>query len=324
VQSIEMVADRLRRLIPEARIAVAHGQMPEDQLERVTSEFLRGKSDVLVCTTIIESGLDMPNVNTLIVNRADKFGLTQLYQLRGRVGRGATLAYAYFLFDKGKRLTPVAEKRLRTIHEATELGAGFNIAMRDLEIRGAGTLLGVRQSGHIGAVGFNLYSQMLATAVENLKAQKAGLPAAPPEQKLPPPGIDLPLPALIPGDYVSDVMTRLSLYQRLADMTDERETGAFAQELTDRFGPPPLEVNNLLYIVRVKALGARAGIESISAENDEIVLRLFEGMRFDQGKLAPFLRPGITVGSGQLRMAMTQPGKGWQKVLEEILTAAKM
>jgi len=324
VQSIEMVADRLRRLIPEARIAVAHGQMPEDQLERVTSEFLRGKSDVLVCTTIIESGLDMPNVNTLIVNRADKFGLTQLYQLRGRVGRGATLAYAYFLFDKGKRLTPVAEKRLRTIHEATELGAGFNIAMRDLEIRGAGTLLGVRQSGHIGAVGFNLYSQMLATAVENLKAQKAGLPAAPPEQKLPPPGIDLPLPALIPVDYVSDVMTRLSLYQRLADMTDERETGAFAQELTDRFGPPPLEVNNLLYIVRVKALGARAGIESISAENDEIVLRLFEGMRFDQGKLAPFLRPGITVGSGQLRMAMTQPGKGWQKVLEEILTAAKM
>jgi len=324
VQSIEMVADRLRRLIPEARIAVAHGQMPEDQLERVTSEFLRGKSDVLVCTTIIESGLDMPNVNTLIVNRADKFGLTQLYQLRGRVGRGATLAYAYFLFDKGKRLTPVAEKRLRTIHEATELGAGFNIAMRDLEIRGAGTLLGVRQSGHIGAVGFNLYSQMLATAVENLKAQKAGLPAAPPEQKLPPPSIDLPLPALIPGDYVSDVMTRLSLYQRLADITDERETRAFAQELTDRFGPPPLEVNNLLYIVRVKALGARAGIESISAENDEIVLRLFEGMRFDQGKLAPFLRPGITVGSGQLRMAMTQPGKGWQKVLEEILTAAKM
>ena len=169
VQSIEIMADKLRRLIPEARVSVGHGQMPEGGLEKVTTEFMQGKADVLVCSTIIESGLDMPNVNTMIINQADRFGLTQLHQLRGRVGRGATLAYAYLLFDKGKRLTPVAEKRLRTIYEATELGAGFSIAMKDLEIRGAGTLLGMRQSGQISAVGFNLYSQMLATAVEKLK-----------------------------------------------------------------------------------------------------------------------------------------------------------
>ncbi|HXY74035.1 MAG TPA: transcription-repair coupling factor, partial [Dehalococcoidales bacterium] len=176
VQTIELVANKIRTLVPEARVVVGHGQMGEDQLENVTSDFLQNKYDVLVCTTIIESGLDMPNVNTLIVNMADRFGLTQLYQLRGRVGRGATLAYAYFLFDKGKRITPVAEKRLQTIHEATELGAGFNIAMRDLEIRGAGTLLGTHQSGHISAVGFSLYSQMLSKAIENLKEQRAGLP----------------------------------------------------------------------------------------------------------------------------------------------------
>ncbi|MDP2919832.1 MAG: transcription-repair coupling factor [Dehalococcoidia bacterium] len=333
VETIGLMADRLRRLVPEARIAIAHGQMPEEQLERVTTEFLQGKSDVLLCTTIIESGLDMPNVNTLIVNRADKFGLTQLYQLRGRVGRGATLAYAYFLFDKGKRLTPIAEKRLRTIHEATELGAGFNIAMRDLEIRGAGTLLGERQSGHIAAVGFNLYSQLLAAAVENLKAQRlvpyrdtgAGLPQLQrPEQKLPPPSIDLPLPALIPDDYVGDIITRLSLYQCLADITDERQSEPFLQDLNDRFGPPPLEVDNLLYIVRIKALGAKAGIESISQEDDEIVLRLFAGMRFEQKKLAPFYRYDIKVGTSQLRFSVKQPGKGWQKVLEEILRGLEM
>ena len=319
VQTIELVANKIRNLVPEARVSVAHGQMPEDQLERVTFEFLQGKADVLVCTTIIESGLDMPNVNTLIINHADTFGLTQLYQLRGRVGRGATLAYAYFLFDKGKRITPIAEKRLRTIYEATELGAGFNIAMRDLEIRGAGTLLGVHQSGHISAVGFNLYSQLLASAVENLKAQRAGLPQAPPEKKLPAPSIDLPLPALIPADYVDDVITRLELYQRLADMTETNQIEPFLRELSDRFGPPPFEVNNLLYIVKIKALGSKAGVESISAEENDIVLRLFEGMRFDQQKIEPFYRYGIQTSGSQSRFSMKQPGRSWQRVLEEIL-----
>jgi transcription-repair coupling factor (superfamily II helicase) len=236
------------------------------------------------------------------------------------VGRGAALAYAYFLFERGKKLTPVAEKRLRTIYEATELGAGFSIAMRDLEIRGAGNLLGVRQSGHISAVGFNLYSQMLAAAVENMKAQKAGLPARQ-EKKLPPPGIDLPIPALIPEDYVSDVITRLSLYQRLADMADEKETGQFREELNDRFGPPPLEADNLLFIIGIRALGTKAGIESISAEGEDVVLRLFEGMRVDQTKLGQVPRAGISVGENQVRIAMKQPGKGWQKALVDVLTS---
>ena len=223
VQTIEMMADKLRHLIPEARVSVGHGQMPEGELEKVTTEFMQGKSDILVCSTIIESGLDMPNVNTLIINQADRFGLTQLHQLRGRVGRGATLAYAYLLFDKGKRLTPVAEKRLRTIYEATELGAGFSIAMKDLEIRGAGTLLGMRQSGQISAVGFNLYSQMLAAAVEKLKMQKSGVMQTPSTTKLPPPTIDLPLSALIPEDYIDDMVTRLELYQRMADISELKQ-----------------------------------------------------------------------------------------------------
>ncbi len=208
VQSIAYVAGRLQALVPEARIAIGHGQMPEEELERVMADFFQGKSDVLVCTSIIESGLDMPNVNTLIINQADKFGLTQLYQLRGRVGRGANLAYAYFLYEKGKQLTPTAEKRLKTIFEATELGAGFGIAMKDLEIRGAGTLLGVRQSGHIGAVGFNLYCQLLAQAVEEEKARLAGRSVEEVKaSRLPPPTIDLPLPAYIPEDYVADLNT---------------------------------------------------------------------------------------------------------------------
>jgi len=237
VRSIGFIAGKLRSLVPEAKIAIAHGQMPEGELERVMTDFTQGRSDVLVCTTIIESGLDMPNVNTLIVNKADKFGLTELYQLRGRVGRGAELAYAYFLFDKGKRLTPTAEKRLRTIFEATELGAGFGIAMKDLEIRGAGTLLGVKQSGFISAVGFSLYCRLLAEAVEERKAERAGIS----EEKLkssplPLPAIDLPLPAYIPEEYVSDLNIRLSLYHSLVKAGKVEQIEALAQEFGDRFG----------------------------------------------------------------------------------------
>jgi transcription-repair coupling factor (superfamily II helicase) len=318
VQTIDLVANKIRSIVPEARVVTGHGQMNEDQLEKATSAFLQGKYDVFVCTTIIESGLDMPNVNTLIVNQADRFGLTQLYQLRGRVGRGATLAYAYFLFDKGKRITPIAEKRLRTIHEATELGAGFNIAMRDLEIRGAGTLLGIHQSGQISAVGFNLYSQMLAKAIESLKEKKAGLPPAQVEKKLPSTSIDMPIAALIPSEYVDDVITRLELYQRLADMTDTRQTQPFARELADRFGPPPEEVENLLNIVKLKAMGTAAHVESISAENGDIVLRLFEGLRFDQLKLRALSRYGITSTGSLGRFSMKQ-SKGWKAALEDIL-----
>jgi len=317
VQGIAYVADKLRELIPEAKIATAHGQMPEAELEMVMADFARGRSDVLVCTTIIESGLDMPNVNTLIVNRADKFGLTQLYQLRGRVGRGANLAYAYFLYEKGKHLTPNAEKRLKTIFEATELGAGFGIAMRDLEIRGAGTLLGVRQSGFITAVGFNLYCRLLADAVEERKARIAGAKEPPP--RLPSPSIDLPLRAFIPEEYVADIDTRLSLYQNLAKLDKIEQIEAIAEELNDRFGALPAEVKNLLYAVKIKILAAKAGIESISTEEGQIILRLFEGMKFTPHQRALPLPDGVKMGTSQLGLNVKRLGKEWEGVLEGIL-----
>lgn len=329
VQSIDWMASKLWSLVPEARIAIAHGQMPELALERVMADFMQGKSDILLCSSIIQSGLDMPSVNTLLVNQADKFGLTQLYQLRGRVGRGANLAYAYFLYDKGKRLTPLAEKRLMTILEATELGAGFSIAMRDLEIRGAGNLLGVRQSGHISAVGFSLYCQLLAQAIEEQKAKLPGrLVAEVKPSPLPAPTIDLPLPAFIPEDYVADLNTRLSLYQKLVTLAEVESVVALEQEFSDRFGTPPAEVKNLLYAVRLKALAAQAGIESITTEHGEIVLRLFEGMQFDRQKLEPFLRSlrlpagSVVLTPMQLRLNPKRLGKDWQKVLGEVVKKA--
>ncbi len=318
VQSIAFVAGKLQSLVPEARIAIAHGQMPEVELERVMADFTRGKSNILVCTTIIESGLDMPNVNTLIVNQADRFGLTQLYQLRGRVGRGANLAYAYFLYEAGKQLTPTAEKRLKTIFQATELGAGFGIALKDLEIRGAGTLLGTKQSGHITAVGFNLYCRLLADAVEEQKARRAGVIKTTPPH-LPPPTIDLPLPAYIPEDYVADLNTRLSLYQRLVKVDQAELIGDLAQEFGDRFGTLPPEVRNLLYALRIKILAAKAGVESIDTIDRQIVIRRFQGMPFDKQKLEPLVRDGIKLGTTQLRLHPKRLGKEWQKVLEEVL-----
>ena len=318
VQSIAFVASKLQSLVPEAKIAIAHGQMPEAELEEVMADFTQGKSDILVCTTIIESGLDMPNVNTLIVNQADKFGLTQLYQLRGRVGRGANLAYAYFLYETGKQLTPTAEKRLKTIFEATELGAGFGIALKDLEIRGAGTLLGVKQSGHITAVGFNLYCRLLADAIEEQKARRAGV-IKPTPRHLPPPTIDLPLRSYIPEDYVPDLNTRLSLYHRLVKMDNAELIGDLAQEFGDRFGALPPEVRNLLYALRIKILAAKAGIESIDTEDRQIVIRRFQGMPFDKQKLQPVLRDGIMAGTTQLRLNPKRLGQAWQQVLEEVL-----
>ncbi|MBI4286238.1 MAG: transcription-repair coupling factor, partial [Chloroflexi bacterium] len=318
VQSIAWIASKLKELVPEAKIVVGHGQMPETQLERVMTDFIQGKADVLVSTTIIESGLDMPNVNTLIVNNADKLGLTQLYQLRGRIGRGTNLAYAYFLYEKGKRLTGTAEKRLKTIFEATELGAGFSIAMKDLEIRGAGTLLGMKQSGHISAVGFSLYCRLLAEAVAEQKAKRTGAPV-PKTLHLPEPTVDLPLRAYIPEDYIDDLNTRLGIYQRLAAAKEPEKVADFLQEFTDRFGPPPASVKNLLYAVKIKALAAKAGIESITTEDGQIVLRRFDGRPFDRAKLASLLKDGLTLGQTQLRLSPKRLGTRWQGVLEEVV-----
>ena len=318
VHSITMVANRLSNLVPEGRISIAHGRMPEEELEKVMAEFVNHKSDILVTTTIIESGLDIPNVNTLIVDQADRLGLTQLYQLRGRIGRGRSNAHAYFFFDRGKQLTPEARKRLKTISEATELGAGFAVAMKDLEIRGAGNLLGVEQSGYIAAVGFDLYCRLLAEAVEE---SKQGWAVDATRKILEPsvPTVALSLAAHIPEEYIFDLSTRLNFYQRLAATKRVQEIEDIAVELSDRFGPIPQPVKNLLYIVEIRQLAASAMVESISTEGKQIVLR-FDGTREIEGlSLTKDFKYGIKVGSAQIKLDMKLLGNKWQDVLKEVL-----
>lgn len=317
VQDIASAARRVQQLVPEARIAIAHGQMPEESLEKTMSDFVSHSYDVLVTTTIIQLGLDMPNVNTLLVGQADKLGLAQLYQLRGRIGRGPNQAYAYFLFRQEGGLTSQAHKRLKTIFEATELGAGFGIAMRDLEIRGAGNLLGARQSGHIAAVGFELYNQMLADAVKRLRSQqeRPERPAAIPRA----PTISLPLPAYLPDDYVPHVNTRLRLYRRIADATHVDDIRQIEHELVDRFGELPLPAANLLYLARTKLLAATAGIRSISMQGRHVVLRP-ENM---DGLWPPDdYRHAVKFGPTQIRLDTRALGKRWQQALEDLLTSA--
>ena len=314
VQSIALAASKLQALVPQARMVIAHGQMLEEELEKVMTEFIAGEHDVLVTTTIIQLGLDMPNVNTLIVNQADKFGLAQLYQLRGRVGRGINQAYAYFLFDKGKQLTPHARKRLRTILEATELGAGFGIAMKDLEIRGAGNLLGVKQSGHIAEVGFDLYCQLLADAVEELKAKQLGETRK--NEARFTPSISLPLTVYIPEDYVPNLNTRLSLYRRLAKIELTEEIESIARELRDRFGAPPQPVENLLYAVKAKVLATKAEVSSISTDEGQIVIKPRKISRLSVDKKYD---GAIKKGATQLRLDTKHPAIKWKEALEEIL-----
>jgi transcription-repair coupling factor (superfamily II helicase) len=246
--------------IPEARVATAHGQMPARVLDDVMSAFYDGKYDVLLSTSIIESGLDIPTANTLIVHRADRFGLAQLYQLRGRVGRSKTRAYALFTLPTQRRITPQAERRLKVLQSLDTLGAGFQLASHDLDIRGAGNLLGEEQSGHIKEVGFELYQQMLEEAVASLKA---GI--AEPVADRWSPQITIGMPVLIPDDYVADLSVRLSLYRRLAEIEDEREIDAIGAEMVDRFGPMPDEVRHLLDTVVIKTLCRRANVAKIDA-----------------------------------------------------------
>jgi transcription-repair coupling factor (superfamily II helicase) len=256
VHDIEHVAAGLKDLVPEARIAVAHGQMDEGSLERVVLDFWDGEYDVLVCTTIIESGIDMPTVNTLVVDRADMLGLGQLHQLRGRVGRAGQRAYAYLFFPPERRLTDEAYERLKTIGEATELGSGFKIAMRDLEIRGAGNLLGTGQSGHIAAVGYDLYCQMVSEVVAELKGEPLREPA---EVKL-----DLPVDASLPKQYVPKEELRLEAYRRLAAVTTAAEVDDVRAEWVDRYGPVPDEAEALLDVALLRAECVRLGLREVN------------------------------------------------------------
>jgi transcription-repair coupling factor (superfamily II helicase) len=256
VDTIDETAERIRALVPEARVLVAHGQMAEGELEKTMLEFLRGEGDVLVCTSIVESGLDIPTANTLIIERADAFGLAQLYQIRGRVGRSSERAYAYLLYPSAAALSEDASRRLATLSDYTELGSGFKIAMRDLEIRGAGNLLGQEQSGHVAAVGFELYVGMLDEAVRLLAGDSA-------EEAPEPVRLDLPVDAYVPGDYVPYEAAKIEVHRRVAGAREVAQLIVLREELEDRFGPLPEPLDNLIRLQDARIKLGRAGARSV-------------------------------------------------------------
>ncbi len=321
VQTIKAIHGHLSKLVPEARIGVAHGQMPEAELSKRMQEFTAAKIDILLSTSIIESGLDIPNSNTLIVDRADTFGLAQLYQLRGRVGRGAQRAYAYFFKHRSKSPTPEGRQRLETLAENTQLGAGFTIAMRDLEIRGAGDILGTRQHGHIAAVGFHLYTRLLAEAVKR-KREARGLPIDKSSLVFsahrPLVTVDLPLHANIPTDYVPDRDMRLGLYRRMAEVRTPDEIEALAAEFADRFGMPPPAVRNLLYQMKVKILAAAAGLSSVSTEHGQLVLRYPKDVTPPP---RPDLSPQVRAGKTAYWVRLPAGFETWSSLLLDTLKA---
>jgi transcription-repair coupling factor (superfamily II helicase) len=270
VQSIDAVAARLRELIPELRFDVAHGQMPERELEKVMLDFLERRSDVLVSTMIIESGLDLPNVNTILINRADSFGLAQLYQLRGRVGRSNHRAFAHLLIPEGVRLSDIARKRLRAIEEFSDLGAGFRLAMRDMEIRGAGNFLGPEQSGHIHAVGYDLYCQMLREAIADLRGEER------PEERVAV-KLDVEIDAYLPEEYIEDPDQRIFFYKRLADLGEVSGLPSLAEELRDRYGRLPEPAEHLLTLKELRLLAEAGGVEWVRLKGEVADFRFAEG-----------------------------------------------
>ena len=319
INTIRRTAAELQALAPKARIAIGHGRMHEDDLEDVMATFERGEIDVLVCTTIIESGLDIPNANTLILDRADRFGLAQLYQLRGRVGRGSNRAYAYLLVPQGRSVTEAATKRLKAILEATELGSGYRIAMRDLEIRGAGNILGAQQSGHIHAVGFDLYNQLLNEAVAELKAGEStdeDNPLGQPPNQI---RIGVPLAAHIPEDYINHLPTRLAIYQRLTKLKGQQEVDDIRDEMLDRFGLFPSSVEELLYLVGIKILATESAVESITLNGRIITLGLAEPVSGARLALEKALGPTVKVGNQQIRIQLGRGEASWKEPLTDTL-----
>ncbi len=321
VQTIYGMKEHLKQLVPEARIGVAHGQMHEKDLSSAMKQFTQGEIDVLLCTSIIESGLDIPNANTLIVDRGDAFGLAQLYQLRGRVGRGAQRAYAYFFKHNKKAPTPEGQERLETIAENTQLGAGYSIAMRDLEMRGAGDMLGIRQHGYIASVGFHLYTRMLAHAVKDVR-ESSNLPEVSAKEivvkeiKMPI-TVELPLAVGIPVDYVADQNLRLGLYRRIATLETAEDIDAMQAEFEDRFGQAPIPVLNFFYQIRVKQLAEKIGLASVSLENDQLVLRFPPLPEGQKHRNLPAVRSDIRAGRNAYWIAVSE-GQ-WQDQLIDVL-----
>ena len=264
IHDIHMVAQRLAQIVPDATIGIGHGRLSETELEGVMLDFVAGRTDILLATTIIESGLDIPNANTIFVDEADTYGLADLHQLRGRVGRSHHRAYCYMLVDETAHLTGTAARRLRAIQEFSSMGAGFSLAMRDLEIRGAGNLLGTQQSGHIATVGYELYCRLLEQAVRGLKA----LPPAEPPQV----NVDLPGEAWLPRDFIPDIRAKIDIYRRLSRATAENQVDDLAAELVDRFGPLPAEAQRLLEFARLRVAAAAVSIDSIARHPGMVVI----------------------------------------------------
>jgi transcription-repair coupling factor (superfamily II helicase) len=285
IEDLASVKDFLEKNVPEMKVAVAHGQMPPTVIEDIMSAFYDGKYDILLSTTIIESGLDIPTANTLIVHRADMFGLAQLYQLRGRVGRSKLRAYALFTLPAQQKITAHAERRLKVLQSLETLGAGFQLASHDLDIRGAGNLLGEEQSGHIKEVGFELYQSMLEEAILNLKA--GGIEPVADRWS---PQITIGMPVLIPEEYVADLSVRLSLYRRLADLDTDDEIDNFAAELRDRFGVLPDEVRYLFKIAAIKGYCRRANVEKVDAGPKGAVISFRDNKFAQPDRLVYFIR----------------------------------
>ena len=277
VQTIEAMYNRLKKLVPEARIAVGHGQMREHALEDVMLDFYEGKFDVLLCTTIIEAGLDVPRANTLIVCDADRFGLSQLYQLRGRVGRSNRLAYAYLTVNPNKVMTENADKRLSAIREFTEFGSGFRVAMRDLEIRGMGNLLGAEQSGHMAAIGYDLYVKMIEETVRELRgdASQGDIETR----------MEIRVDAYVPHEYISNELLRVEMYKKIAGITSREAREDILEELIDRFGDPGRPVMNLIDIAQLKSHCSQLGIDLVTVKGNDLVMRFAQNVKIDVMKL---------------------------------------
>ncbi|MBQ2846047.1 MAG: DEAD/DEAH box helicase, partial [Firmicutes bacterium] len=279
VESIERVASDIERLVPEANVVVGHGKMASNKLEEIIVDFSEGEYNVFVSTTIIESGMDIPNVNTMIVLDADKFGLAQLYQLRGRVGRSDRMAYAYLMYKRDKVLSEIAEKRLKAIREFTEFGSGFKIGMKDLELRGAGNLLGTEQSGHMLSIGYELYCKMLEEAVGELN----GI------EKLPEPdetAFSLPIPAIIPVRYIENEVLRLQMYKKIAMIENDEDEAEIVDELIDRFGDIPRDTMNLIKISKIRAMAGKLGVTEILQQGYKVIFSLWENVKLSQETMA--------------------------------------
>jgi transcription-repair coupling factor (superfamily II helicase) len=281
VQTIEYVADQLRQLVPQAHIAIAHGQMREKELENTMMRFIHKEIDVLVCSTIIESGLDIPSANTIIINEADRLGLAQIYQLRGRVGRSKEKAYAYLLLSDKSKLTRDAEKRLKALMDFSHLGAGLHLAMHDLKIRGGGNILGFVQSGQISAIGYELYLKLIERAIAEIKGEEWREDINP--------EINMDIPAYLPGDYVIDTDVRLNLYRRLSGLLEKEELEAMSDEIHDRFGSPPQEVINLLGLMSVRLLLKKLRISRLDVGRDSLTLTFPSDAETDTPRLVELI-----------------------------------